>query len=53
MENLSNKRWKELITEIDEHVILDVRTPEECDEGIIAEAVQINFLPSKRLKKIV
>ena len=46
MENLSNKRWKELITETDDHVVLDVRTPEECEEGIIAEAIQINFLAS-------
>ena len=46
MENLSNKRWKELITETDDHVILDVRTPEECNEGIITKAIQINFLES-------
>ena len=46
MENLSNKRWKELISETDDHIVLDVRTPEECNEGIIAEAIQINFLAS-------
>ena len=46
MENLSNKRWKELIAETDNHIVLDVRTPEECNEGIIAEAIQINFLAS-------
>ena len=46
MENLSNKRWKELIAETDDHIVLDVRTPEECEEGIIAEAIQINFLAS-------
>ena len=46
MEDLSNQRWKELITETDDYVVLDVRTPEECNEGIIAEAIQINFLAS-------
>ena len=44
MENLSNKRWKQLIAETNNHVVLDVRTPEECNEGIIAEAIQIDFL---------
>ena len=46
MKNLSNKRWKELIAEIDDFVVLDVRTPEECKEGMISEAMQINFLAS-------
>ena len=46
MENLSNKRWKELILQSDNYVILDVRTPEECNEGIIDKAIQINFLAS-------
>ena len=50
MENLSNKRWKELITETDNHVILDVRTPEECNEGIITEAIQINFLERSEIR---
>ena len=44
MENLSNKRWKQLIAETNNHVVLDVRTPKECNEGIIAEAIQIDFL---------
>ena len=46
MRNLSNKRWKELIAITDDYVILDVRTVEECNEGIIPEALQINFLAS-------
>ena len=28
MENLSNKRWKQLIAETNNHVVLDVRTPD-------------------------
>ena len=44
MENLSNDRWNELISQTEDSVIIDVRTPQECDEGIIAEAIHINFL---------
>ena len=46
MENLSNERWNELLSQSDNYVVLDVRTPQECDEGIIEEAIQINFLAS-------
>ena len=46
MENLSNKQWKELIAKTKDYVVLDVRTSEECDQGILPEAIQIDFLAS-------
>ena len=46
MENLSNKQWKELIAKTKDYVVLDVRTTEECEQGIIPEAIQIDFLAS-------
>jgi rhodanese-related sulfurtransferase len=44
MENLTNERWKELVASTENAVVLDVRTTEECVQGILANAKQINFL---------
>ena len=46
MENLTNKQWKELIAKTKDYVVLDVRTSEECEQGIIPEAIHIDFLAS-------
>ena len=44
MKNLTKEDWKKLIKETDNAVVIDVRTPEECAEGIQPNAKQINFL---------
>ena len=44
MKNLTKEDWKQLIKETQNAVVIDVRTPEECAEGIQPNAQQINFL---------
>jgi len=44
MENLDREQWKELIQKDKNAVILDVRTPNECAEGIQPNAIQRNIL---------
>ena len=44
MKNLTKEDWKKLIKETQNAVVIDVRTPEECAEGIQPNAQQINFL---------
>lgn len=44
MENLTQEQWKEKLAASDNAVILDVRTPQEWQEGIIPNAVKIDFL---------
>lgn len=44
MKNLSKEEWKKAIAEDTNAVILDVRTPAECEEGIQPNAIQLNFL---------
>lgn len=46
MENLSQSEWKSKLDSSDNSVILDVRTPAEWSEGIIPNAVKVNFLDS-------
>ena len=47
MEDLSNKRWKELIAETDDHIILDVRTSEEFEELRLPNSINIDFYNPK------
>ncbi|MFT5778714.1 MAG: rhodanese-related sulfurtransferase [Crocinitomicaceae bacterium] len=44
MKNLTKEEWKEAIAANANAVILDVRTPGECAEGIQPNAVQLNVL---------
>jgi rhodanese-related sulfurtransferase len=44
MENIDKTKWKELIQGDENAVILDVRTPDECAEGIQPKAIQRNVL---------
>lgn len=41
--NLSQQEWAEKLAADDNAVILDVRTPEECAEGIIPNAINIDI----------
>ena len=44
MKNLSKEDWKDLISSDPNAILLDVRTPKECAEGIQPNAVQLDFL---------
>lgn len=44
MKHILQEEWNSLISEDDNYVILDTRTKEECLEGIIENAVMIDFL---------
>jgi rhodanese-related sulfurtransferase len=46
MKNITQTEWNELISNDDNTVILDVRTPNEWNEGIIKNAVLINIMES-------
>lgn len=41
--NLSQNDWAQKLADDENAVILDVRTPEECAEGIIPNAININI----------
>jgi rhodanese-related sulfurtransferase len=44
MENINQNQWIEKIQNDTNAVILDVRSPQECDEGIQSGAVQMNIM---------
>ena len=44
MRDITQTEWHDLISKDDNHVILDVRTPNEWSEGIIENAVLINIM---------
>ncbi|MFA7272870.1 MAG: rhodanese-like domain-containing protein [Crocinitomicaceae bacterium] len=44
MENLNQVQWLEKIQNDSEAVILDVRSPQECAEGMQANAIQMNIM---------
>lgn len=44
MKNVNQTEWQELIANDSNAVIIDVRTPRECAEGIIENAIMIDFL---------
>ena len=44
MKNLSQKEWKTLYEELDNSIILDVRTEQEYSEGKIPNSLNIDFL---------
>ena len=41
--NLTQQEWATQLAQDDNAVILDVRTPEECAEGIIPNAINIDI----------
>lgn len=44
MKNVSKEEWKELLQNTENKVVLDVRTPGECAEGVQSGAIQLNLL---------
>ena len=44
MEDISKDEWQELIAEDENAIILDVRAPHECREGVIGNPLMINIL---------
>lgn len=44
MENLNQNQWIEKIQEDPTAILLDVRSPEECKEGMQANAIQMNIM---------
>lgn len=46
MKNISKEEWKALIENTENKVVLDVRTAQECSEGIQPNALQLDFLSS-------
>lgn len=43
MENIDEAKWKALLSEDDNAVLIDVRTPGECAEGIQKGALQMDI----------
>lgn len=44
MQEITSAQWQEKIAEDVNAVILDVRTNEECEEGMIPGSIQLNIL---------
>lgn len=44
MQELAQDKWREELEKSEKAVVLDVRTPQECAEGIIPDAIEIDIL---------
>ncbi|MFT5217714.1 MAG: rhodanese-related sulfurtransferase [Glaciecola sp.] len=44
MKVISKEEWKELIQNDDSAVVMDVRTPAECSEGMQKNAIQLDLM---------
>lgn len=44
MKNLNKEEWKIALTTNKNSVLMDVRTPKECQGGMQENAIQLNFL---------
>ena len=44
MQQLTQDKWREELDKSEKAVILDVRTPQECAEGIVPNAIEIDIL---------
>jgi len=50
MENLNQEDWRELLAKTEDAVIIDVRTPQECEEGIIPGAMKLDIFDAENFK---
>lgn len=50
MKNIHQIEWLELLANDTQAVIIDARTPRECAEGIIDNALMIDFLDTVNFK---
>ncbi|MFC4632740.1 rhodanese-like domain-containing protein [Dokdonia ponticola] len=53
MKNIHQVEWLELLANDTQAIIIDARTPRECAEGIIENAIMINFLDTIAFKTTV
>jgi rhodanese-related sulfurtransferase len=53
MKNINQSQWEELIASDPNAVILDVRTPGECAEGIIENAIMIDLLDTVKFDAMI
>ena len=51
MADLTQEEWAELLEKEDNAVILDVRTPEEVDEGYIPDSINIDIYTGQKFLK--
>lgn len=51
MKNINQIEWQELVANDSNAVIIDVRTPRECTDGIIENAIMIDFLDTSSFKR--
>lgn len=47
MKNLNKEEWKKALIENENYVLLDVRSPQECQAGMQENANQLNFLDQR------
>lgn len=53
MQELTQEKWREELNKSEKAVILDVRKPEECAEGVIPNAIEVDILnPDHFMSKI-
>ncbi|MBR9914689.1 MAG: rhodanese-like domain-containing protein [Algicola sp.] len=43
MKNITQAEWRQLIAQDDQAIIMDVRTPNECAEGILENALMVDI----------
>lgn len=53
MKNLTKEEWKTLVPNDENAIILDVRTPAECAEGIIPNAKTLNFFEPNKFAAVL
>lgn len=51
MKNINQKQWRELIANDKTAIIIDVRRPDEWQQGIIENAIMINVLDTEIFEK--
>lgn len=51
--NITNTQWKELLAKDEKAVVLDVRTAQECTEGVLKDAIQCNFLDRYEFMSVI